>query len=214
MSRSLKLLPLALALLALPALADPNLPKKGELGTTLKPEEVARWDIDIRPDGQGLPPGKGTAREGEQVWMDQCAACHGEFGEGVDRWPVLMGGKGSLTTDAPVKTPGSYWPYASTVWDYIYRAMPFGNAQSLTHDQVYALTAYILNMDDVIPTDFVLDAKTLPTVKMPNADGFVVDPRPEMKPAEPCMKNCKAEVKITGHARKIDVTPEEQAPMQ
>jgi len=210
MSRSLKLLPVALALLTAPALAAEPHVKPGELGIAPTAAETARWDIDVRPDGQGLPPGQGTAEEGEQVWMEQCAACHGEFGEGVDRWPVLMGGVGSLTSDAPVKTPGSYWPYATTIYDYVHRAMPFGNAQSLTPDQVYALTAYILNMDEVVASDFVVNAETLPQVRMPNRDGFIDDPRPDVKAGkEPCMKNCAKEVTITGHARKIDVTPEE-----
>jgi len=217
MSRSLELTSAAaaLALLALPALADnPHLARPGELGVALTAEEVKRWDIDIRPDGQGLPPGQGTAEQGEQIWLERCAACHGDFGEGIDRWPVLMGGRGSLTGDAPIKTPGSYWPYATTIFDYIYRAMPFGDAQSLTWDETYALTAYILTMDEVIPFDAVMDAKTLPAVKMPNVDGFIEDRRPDVtlaKAGEPCMKDCAAAVTITGHARKIDVTPEEGA---
>lgn len=212
MSKSLKILTLGLLATGGAAFAaDPNLPKPGEIGSAVTPQEIARWDIDVRPDGLGLPPGQGTAEEGEQVWMDNCAACHGEFGEGVDRWPVLMGGVDSLTSDSPVKTPGSYWPYATTIYDYVYRAMPFGNAQSLTPDEVYALTAYILNMDEVVPSDFVVNAETLPKVEMPNRDGFIDDPRPDVKVAsqEPCMKDCVKEVKITGHARKIDVTPEE-----
>ncbi len=102
------------------------------IGREAKPEEIAGWDIDIRPDGQGLPPGKGTVKQGEALYMQQCAACHGEFGESAGRWPILAGGAGTLASHDPVKSIGSYWPYASTVIDYIRRAMPFGNAQSLT----------------------------------------------------------------------------------
>jgi cytochrome c len=112
------------------------------IGRQAKPEEIAGWDIDIRPDGHGLPPGKGTVKQGEEIYMQQCAACHGEFGESAGRWPILMGGAGTLASHDPVKTIGSYWPYASTVIDYIRRSMPFGDAQSLSNDQLYAVTAY------------------------------------------------------------------------
>ena len=114
------------------------------IGREAKPDEIAGWDIDIRPDGQGLPPGKGTVKQGEAIYMQQCAACHGEFGESAGRWPILSGGDGTLASDDPVKSIGSYWPYASTVMDYIRRAMPFGNAQSLSNDELYAVTAYVL----------------------------------------------------------------------
>ena len=185
---------------------------KYNLGRQALPEEVAAWDIDVRPDGQGLPKGQGKVSDGEKVYAEQCAACHGDFGEGIDRWPVLVGGKGTLASQDPVKTIGSYWPYASTVYDYIRRAMPFGNAQSLTPDQVYALTAYLLYMNEVITDDsFVLSDKNFASVKMPNAENFTKDPRPDtplMSKKEPCMKDCKAEVKVTGRARVLDVTPE------
>ena len=107
---------------------------KYELGRTALPEEIAAWDIDVRPDGRGLPKGSGKVADGETLYADQCAACHGDFGEGKDRWPVLVGGQKTLKSDNPVKTIGSYWPYASTVFDYVRRAMPFGNAQSLSAD--------------------------------------------------------------------------------
>jgi len=101
------------------------------LGTVPTAEEIARWDIDVRPDGYGLPPGSGNAYDGEEIFIDKCSACHGEFGEGAGRWPVLVGGHDTLASEDPVKTIGSYWPYTSTIYDYIYRAMPFGEAQTL-----------------------------------------------------------------------------------
>ncbi len=206
MSRSRELaaaLALALAV-ALPATAGEERP----IGRVPTPEEIARWDIDVRPDGLGLPPGRGTAREGEEIFVARCASCHGEFGEAVGRWPQLVGGQGSLTWDDPIKTVTSYWPYAPTVFDYIRRAMPFGDAQSLSDDEVYAITAYLLAADGIIAEDFELNAETLPKVAMPNVDGFIDDPRPDVPTGEPCMKDCVAEVVITGHARKIDVTPD------
>jgi len=113
-------------------------------GRCATPEEIAGWDIDVRPDGAGLPIGKGTVKDGEALYVERCAACHGEFGEGAQRWPILAGGGGTLPSHNPVKSIGSYWPYASTVMDYIRRAMPYGNAQSLTNDELYAVTAYVL----------------------------------------------------------------------
>lgn len=184
------------------------------IGTPLTAEEIARWDIDVRPDGRGLPPGSGTAREGDALYQEKCAACHGEFGEGAGRWPQLVGGQGTLTSDSPAKTPGSYWPYATTLFDYIRRAMPFGAGQSLSDDEVYAITAYLLAEEGIIAAGTVLDARTLPAVAMPNRDGFIDDPRPDVpsaRAAEPCMANCAETVAVTGRARRIDVTPDRQA---
>ena len=182
------------------------------LGTLATAEQIAGWDIDVRPDGKGAPIGSGTAADGEEIYAERCAACHGDFGEGVDRWPILAGGLGSLATDDPVKTVGSYWPYASTVYDYVYRAMPFGEAQSLTHDETYQVVAYILNMSDVIDDEFVLSNETIGSVKMPNQNGFMLpDPRPDGQLASaPCMQNCDVPTKIIGRARIIDVTPDKQ----
>ena len=182
------------------------------LGTLATAEEVAGWDIDVRPDGVGAPVGSGDAVTGEEVFAERCASCHGDFGEGVDNWPVLAGGRGTLTSHDPVKTVGSYWPYASTAYDYIYRAMPFGEAQSLTPDETYGVVAYILYMNDVIADDFVLSNENIGTLKMPNRDGFLIpDPRPDGQPAgTPCMRNCNVSTKIIGRARIIDVTPEGQ----
>lgn len=196
---------------ALPQAAHPQ-PAKLGLGRPALPEEIRAWDIDVRPDGLGAPVGKGDARKGEELFLAQCAACHGEFGEAVGRWPVLVGGRGSLKADSPEKTIGSYWPDASTVFDYIRRAMPFGNARSLSDDDVYALTAFLLNMNEVVKDDFVLTNENIATVKMPNASAFYEDDRATAEKhfwAEACMKNCKTgEVRVTGHARMIDVTPD------
>jgi len=208
-------LALAALLLAAPLGAAANAGKLG-LGTEATAEQIRAWDIDVRPDGQGLPPGKGTVKQGEELFQQQCASCHGEFGEGKDRWPVLAGGLGSLTHDRPDKTVGSFWPEASTVFDYIKRAMPFGNAQSLTDDQIYALTAYILNLNDVIKdTGFELNQSNFKSIRMPNKDGFYDDDRETTEKhfwgAKPCMKACKAEAKVTGRAQVLDVTPDSKS---
>lgn len=169
------------------------------LGSPTNEKEIAPWNIDVGPDGVGLPAGQGTSQTGEPVFLDKCAACHGVFGEGVGRFRALIGEKSSLTSDRPVKTVGSYWPYATTLWDYINRAMPFGNAQSLSADEVYAVTAYILAMNDIITEDEVMNAETLPKVKMPNRDGFVFATGPDIK-VDACMKNCVDKVTITSRA--------------
>ena len=150
-----------------------------KLGRPAKPEEVKAVDMSIPPDGAGLPAGQGTAKQGAVVFMRQCAACHGEKGEGKisDR---LVGGAGTLTSSQPVKTVGSYWPWATTLFDYIRRAMPFPAPLSLKDEEVYAITAYILNLNGVIGENDVINAQTLPKVKMPNRDGFVADPRPDV----------------------------------
>lgn len=168
----------------------------------------------MRPDGQGLPEGSGSVSEGEELFVERCAACHGDFAEGVDRWPVLAGGHGTLASQDPVKTIGSYWPYLSTVYDYIYRAMPFGDAQSLTHDEVYAITAYILYMNDVVTDeDFVLSRQNFTDIRLPNEGNFIEDARPDtptLAQGEPCMSNCKDSVEITARARVLDVTPDSE----
>jgi cytochrome c len=161
-----------------------------------------------------LPPGSGNALDGESIFEENCAVCHGSFAEGVDNWPKLAGGDGTLANDDPLKTVGSYWPYLSTVWDYVHRSMPFGNAQSLSDDDVYAIVAYILYSNDLIADDFELSPETWAEVQMPNAEGFIVDDREETEyaqwRAEPCMENCKPEaVKITMKATVLDVTPDD-----
>lgn len=193
--------------------AGPATASKFGLGREATPKEVAAWDIDVRPDGQGLPKGRGSVAEGEEIFLVKCAACHGEFGEGVDRWPVLAGGEGTLSSYNPVKTVGSYWPYLSTVYDYIHRAMPYGNAQTLKPNEVYAIIAYLLNMNDLVGPDFELSDENFLTVRLPNEGNFVEDPRPEpalVKAGEPCMRNCKDDVKVTARARILDVTPDEE----
>ena len=181
------------------------------IGREARPEEITGWDIDVRPDGAGLPPGKGSVRDGEALFTQYCASCHGEFGEGVGRWPALAGGAGLLTGDRPVKTIGLYWPYASTIIDYVRRAQPFGNPQSLSNDELYAVTAFLLFLNDIIDQDFELSKETFRNIRMPNAQGFHDDDRETAEQAfwdpKPCMTNCKADVKITGRAQALDATP-------
>ena len=158
------------------------------IGRAAAPEEIAGWKIDIGRDGSNLPPGSGNVSHGREVFDQQCAACHGAKGEGGvgDR---LVGGQGTLATPKPVRTVGSYWPYAPTLFDYIRRAMPQNAPQSLSNEDVYAVSAYILNLNGLLPPDATLDAKTLSAIKMPNRSMFVGDPRPDVKnPA--CMTGC------------------------
>ena len=166
-----------------------------QFGRTPSPEEVAGWDIDIRPDGAGLPPGAGSVEEGEALYDEKCAICHGTFGEGEGRWPQLAGGEGTLGTTEPEKTVGSYWPYASTLWDYVHRAMPYNAPQSLEDNEVYAIVAYVLYLNDLVEDDFVLDLDNLAGIEMPNRDGFFVDDRPDVRNPR-CMENCKSEEEI------------------
>ena len=148
-----------------------------KLGQAVSPADLAAWDISIAPDGIGLPPGQGTSAQGEVVYVSKCLACHGEKGAGKPN-DVLVGGTGSLATgQPPVKTVGSFWPYATTLFDYIRRAMPYNEPKSLTVDEAYAVSAYILALNGVIGAGDVIDAQSLPKVKMPNRDGFVPFPR-------------------------------------
>jgi cytochrome c len=182
------------------------------LGRTALPEEIAAWDIDIRPDGQGLPVGSGDVWTGEELFVDYCSACHGDFGEAVGRWPVLAGGFGTLEGEDPVKTIGSYWPYLSTAWDYVHRAMPYGAAQSLSDDEVYAIVAYLLYVNDLVDDDFELSNENFLEVALPNQEAFFMDDRVETEfplfSFEPCMENCAESVEITMRATVLDVTPE------
>lgn len=174
------------------------------IGATATSEEVAGWDIDIRPDGKGLPEGRGTVEAGEAEYEALCATCHGLFGEGEGRWPVLAGGQDTLTEDRPTKTVGSYWPYASTLYDYIRRAMPFTAPRSLSDQQVYDITAYVLYLNEIIEEDYVLTKDNLATIEMPNQNNFFVDPRPDVKNKR-CMKNCAdpKKLQIAGTLRGI-----------
>ena len=179
-------------------------------GTPATKEQIAGWDIDARgDDGVGLPPGKGTVEKGTEIFAEQCAACHGTFGEGEGRYPKLAGGDGTLKADRPEPTVGSYWPFAPTLWDYINRAMPMVAPHSLAVDDVYALTAYVLNINNIVPNDFIADRNSLPKVKMPNRDHFIwEDPRPDTA-LKPCMEACKdaKDVTIMSTAEGKDLTP-------
>lgn len=205
MSKFLNLTVAAL-LLATPAAAQ-NL----GLGRAALPEEIAAWNKDVRPDGVGLPVGSGDALTGEGVFEEKCAACHGDFAEGIGNWPKLAGGMGTLNRQDPLKTVGSYWPHLSTAWDYINRSMPFGAAQTLEPDEVYATVAYILYSNNLIEDDFVLSNENLASFELPNAGGFFLDNRDTTELAtfsQPaCMENCKDSVEITMHATVLDVTP-------
>jgi len=158
------------------------------IGQVATPAEIAGWNIDVGGDGSNLPPGSGSVSHGSEVFAQQCAACHGAKGEGGvgDR---LVGGQGTLGTPTPVRTVGSFWPYAPTLFDYIRRAMPQNAPQSLSNDDVYAVSAYILSLNGLLPADATLDAKSLAAIKMPNRNMFVGDTRPDVKnPA--CMSGC------------------------
>jgi mono/diheme cytochrome c family protein len=185
-------------------------------GKVASPAEIAGWDIDARGhDGVGLPAGKGTVDRGADVFAEQCAACHGTFGEGEGRYPKLVGGAGSLKDDRPELTVGSYWPFAPTLWDYINRAMPMVSPHTLSADDVYALTAYILNLNNIVPNEFIADRDSLPKVRMPNRDNFIwTDPRPDTM-AKPCMSGCRdpKDIKIISTAEGRDLTPRTTGPL-
>jgi len=143
------------------------------LGRVAGAEEIATWDISIGPDGAGLPPGSGTAQQGEAVYIAKCLACHGEKGVGKPN-DALVGGRGTLAGDqTPIKTVGSFWPYATTLFDYVRRAMPLNESKSLSNDEVYAVVAYLLQLNGIIGEKDTMNAQTLAKVRMPNADGFV-----------------------------------------
>ena len=183
--------------------AAPALTRLG-IGQKATALQMAGWDIDVRPDGKGLPVGQGTVSQGETLYDAKCASCHGSFGEGEERWPALAGGVGSLTENRPDKTVGSYWPYASTLWDYINRAMPYPAPKSLSSQQVYAITAYVLYLNELVDEDFVLTQNNLATIKMPNEVNFYRDDRPDTSNIR-CMDNCKqaAEMGIVQSLRGI-----------
>ncbi len=172
------------------------------LGKPATPAEIAGWDIDVKPDGTGLPPGRGSVADGQVIYDAKCASCHGTFGES-NAYLQIAGGVGSLASDAPIRTTGSKLNYATTLFDYIRRAMPFNAPQSLTADEVYALTAYVLNLNDIVGADAVLDQDSLPKLRMPNRDGFTTahgfmrrDGKPDTANVA-CMKNCAAEVRLS-----------------
>jgi len=173
-------------------------------------EEIAAWDIDVRPDGTGLPEGRGSVAQGQVLYDAQCASCHGTFGESTDYMP-LAGGVGTLGSDQPMRTTGSKLNHATTLWDYINRAMPFANPKSLAPDEVYAVTAYVLHLNDILPADATLDRVSIVGLKMPNRDGFTTDHGFGSVGAKPdtrnvaCMRDCVREVRLSSqmpdHAR-------------
>ena len=154
------------------AVAADKLPAGPGLGEAAPPELVVKWDISIMPDGAGLPSGKGNSRDGQLVYVHSCQACHGTNGGGGSA-ARLTGGIGSLTSDMPIKTVNSYWPYATTVFDYIRRAMPLNTPQSLNDDEVYSLVAFILSVDGLVKVADTVDQASLPKIQMPNRNGFV-----------------------------------------
>ena len=156
-------------------------PKPTGLGRPASAEELRQRDITTLPNGAGLPDGKGTATQGEAVYRDKCVSCHGPNGEGnLPQGPQLVGGIGSLASDNPVRTVGSFWPYATSVWDYIHRAMPLNQPGSLSADETYAVTAFLLNRNKIIEANEVMSRESLPKVRMPNRDGFIPDARPDI----------------------------------
>jgi cytochrome c2 len=201
------------SVIAATLLASPVAAEKFGLGRAALPEEIAAWDLDIAPDGTGLPAGSGNAIDGDELFAEHCAICHGDFAEGVDNWPKLAGGMDTLDHEDPLKTVGSYWPYLSTVFDYVRRSMPFGNAQSLSDDDVYAITAYILYSNDLIDDDFELSKETFLTWKCQMLVGLSLMTARKTEYAvftEACMSDCKDSVEITMRALVLDVTPEEE----
>lgn len=196
--RSLNILGLGLAsLLALSGIAaaqqKTDAASKGpgvKYGKPVAEADLALWNIDIvTKDGKGLPPGKGSVAEGAKLYAEQCVACHGEAAKGGPMYGSMVGGIGSFTTNTRVLTPGSMYPYAAILFDYTRRSMPMTTPQGLTNDQVYALSAYILNLNGLVPADAVMDAAAIVKVQMPNRDGFIKDDRPDVK-AIRCMSSC------------------------
>jgi len=158
-------------------------PAQYGIAQAITDSDIAAWNIDVSPNGNGLPAGSGSVTNGQVVFKDKCAVCHGPDAKGGTGFvgPQLVGGQGTLNTSTPVKTIGSFWPYATTVFDYINRAMPYTKPQSLTSTEVYSLTAYLLFLNGILSETTVLDDHSLPLVLMPNRNGFVGDPRPDVK---------------------------------
>jgi cytochrome c len=170
--------------------ATPPKPAVG-FGKPITEADIAPWNIDIRTsDGRGLPAGRGTVAEGKSVYEAKCLSCHGADAKGGPVYGTMVGGIGSFTTNVRVLTPGSMYPYAPILFDYIRRAMPMDRPQTMTVNEVYAVSAYLLNLNGLIPADAVMDQNTLPKVQMPNRSGFIVDDRPDAK-AVRCMTGCR-----------------------
>jgi cytochrome c len=178
-------LALILALASAWALARADTPTAGapryHLGRPATEADIAAAGISVGPDGHGLPPGEATARDGRPLYEATCASCHGLRGEGSETYPALAGGRNTLRNTHPILTIGSYWPYATTVWDYVNRAMPYQNPGTLNSQQVYALTAYLLYLNKIVGERQIVNQRTLPLIRMPNRNGFIADPRPDVK---------------------------------
>ena len=184
------------------------------LGTTPTPAQIEGWAIAVRPDGQGLPAGSGSVKDGDELYANACASCHGTFGEGAGRYPRIAG-EGKLTGERPEQTVATYWPYATTLFDYINRAMPFPSPHILPPEQVYAVTAYVLNLNGLVGDDFVADQKSLVAVQMPNRNGFTwKDPRPDTHDTA-CMTECRAaaDVRVVSTAEGKPLTPRTTGPL-
>jgi S-disulfanyl-L-cysteine oxidoreductase SoxD len=168
----------------------PERPRAG-FGQPITEVDVAAWNIDVRTsDGRGLPPGRGTVAQGKAVYDAKCLACHGPDAKGGSMYGAMVGGIGSFKTSTRVVTPGSMYPYAPILFDYVRRAMPMDRPLTMTDDEVYAVAAYLLHLNGLVPADAVIDAESLPKVRMPNRDGFIVDDRPDTR-AVRCMRDCK-----------------------
>jgi mono/diheme cytochrome c family protein len=161
-----------LAACTTPLMGPQPLPQGLDLGRVVTAEEIKAWDISIPPTGAGLPAGSGSVKQGAAVYAAKCEACHGANGAGKPA-DALVGGQGTLASGTPVRTVGSYWPYATTLFDYVRRAMPTNAPKSLTDSEAYAVSAYLLQLNGIIPQDAVMNPQTLPQVKMPNRDGFI-----------------------------------------
>jgi hypothetical protein len=167
----------AMALLSVAAFGQ-----QARIGKPAGEDKIKATDITVFPDGRGLPAGSGTAAKGKDIFKEKCAVCHNDQGQGREgQYPALVGGKGTINTPKPVKTVGSYWPYATTVFDYIRRAMPYDQPGTLQADEIYSLVGFVLNLNGIVGENDVIDKDTLPKVKMPNRDGFVPDARPDVK---------------------------------
>ena len=194
--RSLSLVASAAAALAIfgcasQQMSQPVAKPDAKFGKAISEADIAPWNIDIRtPDGKGLPAGSGSVADGKRIYDAKCLACHGADAKGGAVYGSMVGGIGSFKTNARVVTPGSMYPYAPILFDYMRRSMPMDNPQSLTPNELYALSAYILNLNGLVPANAVMDANSLPKVMMPNRDGFIVDDRPDTR-AVRCMQNCK-----------------------
>jgi mono/diheme cytochrome c family protein len=184
---------MAAAVAAACATAAPSRPlvtTEAKFGQPISEADIAPWDIDVRTsDGKGLPPGRGSVAEGKVVYEAKCLACHGQDAKGGSVYGPMVGGIGSFTTNTRVLTPGSMYPYAPILFDYIRRAMPMDKPLALTANEIYAVSAYILHLNGLVPADAVMDQTSMPKVQMPNRNGFILDDRPDTH-ATRCMRNC------------------------